>query len=181
MRVVLSSLPRPPRRRVLGWAGAAAGAVAAPLWWRSATAGDPLPAGEITVSTGVPSGVYSQYGKLLRSQLSRDLPQLRVTLLASEGSVENIERLAAGEADFAIATADSLAAYRAGGGRAADRLRACARLYDDYLQLVVGAARPSAGRTAWPGCGSEWVRTSRGCSWSPGSCWPPPVCTWTGM
>jgi uncharacterized protein len=126
-----------PRRRLLGWGAAGAGAAAAGLWWRAAAADDPLPSGSVVVSTGVPSGVYAQYGQLLRGQLARDLPQLRVTLNPSQGSVENIERLVAGEADFAIATADSLAAYRAGDGPDADRLRACARLYDDYLQLVV--------------------------------------------
>lgn len=130
---------RLPRRRLLGWGGAAVGAATAGVWWRTAAATDPLPAGEVVLSTGVPSGVYAQYGQLLRSQLTRDLPQLRVQLTPSEGSLENIERLVNGEADFTIATADSLASYRAEGGRAAGRLRACARLYDDYMQLIVPA------------------------------------------
>lgn len=132
----------PQRRALLGWGAAGAAAAAAGLWWRASAAGRPGPSGSVVVSTGVPSGVYAQYGQLLRDRLARDLPGLRVTLTPSEGSVENIERLVAGEADFAIATADSLAAYRAADGRSAGRLRACARLYDDYLQLVVRGGSP---------------------------------------
>lgn len=128
----------PARRRVLLWGGAAAGAAAAgSLGWRAAARQRPRPSGAITVSTGVASGVYTRYGELLRRQLARDLPELKVTLRASEGSVQNIARLVAGEADFTIATADAIAAYRRDGGPGAGRLRACARLYDDYLQLVV--------------------------------------------
>ncbi|WP_103504494.1 TAXI family TRAP transporter solute-binding subunit, partial [Streptomyces sp. SM14] len=110
-------------------------------WWRASAEGDPPPSGEVVLSTGVPSGVYAQYGQLLRAQLARDLPQVRVTLLPSAGSVENIERLLAGEADFAIATADSLAAHRS-HGPAGPKLLACARIYDDYMQLVVPARSP---------------------------------------
>ncbi|WP_052851396.1 TAXI family TRAP transporter solute-binding subunit [Streptomyces avicenniae] len=115
-------------------------AVAAGLLWRPVFAGEDSPRGHVRVSTGVASGVYARYGQLLSSQLERDAPGLDLVLHPSQGSVENIARLVSGEADFAIATADTLAAYIAGDGEGADRLRACARLYDDYIQLVVPAA-----------------------------------------
>ncbi len=117
-------------------------AVLAALLWRPVAGGDSSPAGEVTMSTGVISGVYARYGQLLSGQLARDAPDLDLTLSPSAGSVQNIERLVSGEADFAIATADSLAAYQAAGGEGADRLRACARLYDDYMQLVVREDSP---------------------------------------
>ncbi|GAA1923460.1 TAXI family TRAP transporter solute-binding subunit [Streptomyces sodiiphilus] len=140
------SVPRPSRRQALTWGGAAVTAAGAAAAWRSVFTGEPRPGGDLTLSTGVPSGVYARYGRLLQSQLARDLPEVRMRLTASEGSVQNIERLLAGEADFTIATADSLAAHQAAGGEGSDRMRACARLYDDYLHLVV--PRDSAVRGA---------------------------------
>jgi TRAP transporter TAXI family solute receptor len=101
--------------------------------------------GSVTMSTGVPSGVYTRYGQLLQDQLASDAPQLHMELRPSQGSVQNIERLLAGRADFAIATVDALAAHLAKDGARAGRLRACARLYDDYMQLVVPADSPVRG------------------------------------
>ncbi len=117
-------------------------AVGAALLWQPLYPRDERPSGSVTLSTGVTTGVYARYGQLLRAQLARDAPDLDMSLTPSVGSLENIRRLVAGEADFAIATADSIAAYRAEGGEGADLLRACARLYDDYLQLVVPADSP---------------------------------------
>ncbi|WP_243745292.1 TAXI family TRAP transporter solute-binding subunit [Streptomyces hainanensis] len=134
------SLRRRPVPVLLGVAVALV--VLAGLLWRPLFGSAPSPGGSLTVSTGVSSGVYSRYGELLRGQLAGDAPDLDITLKPSEGSVQNIERLVAGDADFAIATADAIAAYQASGAEGADRLRACARLYDDYIQLVVPADSP---------------------------------------
>ncbi|MFI2032688.1 TAXI family TRAP transporter solute-binding subunit [Streptomyces buecherae] len=109
------------------------------LWWLLPVGDDASPSGSVTVTTGVRTGVYARYGELLKEHLDEDLPRLRVNLMPSEGSVQNIRRLVAGEASFTIATADAVATYRDEGGDGAHRLRACARLYDDYLQLVVPA------------------------------------------
>ncbi|WP_234314151.1 TAXI family TRAP transporter solute-binding subunit [Streptomyces sp. NBRC 109706] len=134
--------PRSPRRRrlLLGVVLALTALVA--VFLPPVVRDDGRPSGEVTLSTGVSSGVYARYGQLLRGQLARDAPQLAMELRQSAGSLENIERLLAGEADFAIATADSLASYQAAGGEGAERLRACARLYDDYMHLVVPADSP---------------------------------------
>ncbi|WP_438696144.1 TAXI family TRAP transporter solute-binding subunit [Streptomyces alkaliphilus] len=140
----------PGRRRLLV-RGAAALAAAVPMaWWAAGAGADDLPVGRIVVGTGVPSGVYARYGQLLSEQLGREAPGLEVVLRPSEGSVQNIERLVAGSADFVIATADSIAAHLAGEARGqrpgnpgkAVELRACVRLYDDYMQLVVPAGSP---------------------------------------
>ncbi|WP_053170388.1 TAXI family TRAP transporter solute-binding subunit [Streptomyces sp. SBT349] len=117
-------------------------ALVAALLWRPLVGSDDRVVGSVTLSTGVNSGVYAKYGQLLQGQLANDAPALDMALRPSVGSLENLARLASGEADYAIATADSIAVYRSEGREGADRLRACARLYDDYIQLVVPAGSP---------------------------------------
>ena len=131
--------PRHPGRRRLLRAAAVVAAVLALLLWWLLPAGRPAPSGAVTFATGVRGGVYDRYGQLLKQQLGRDLPEVEVTLRPSQGSVQNIERLISGEASFTIAAADAVAAYLETDGPGAGRLRACARLYDDYIQLVVPA------------------------------------------
>lgn len=130
------SFPRIGRRRALQ--GAAAGFVALGLllWWLLPLGEDP-PSGTITVMTGTPRGVYQDYGRRLRNELDKDMPDLTVKLETSDGSQENVARVAAGEADFAIAAADAVETYELRHGPGADKLRGVARLYDDYVQLVV--------------------------------------------
>ncbi|WP_431041830.1 TAXI family TRAP transporter solute-binding subunit [Streptomyces sp. P1-3] len=138
----MSDAPARPRRRRVLRSAAAAAALALLLWWLLPLRGDSSPSGEVVLSTGVPTGVYEKYGTLLRTDLRRDLPDVDVRLLHSQGSVDNIQRLVRGDASFAIATADAVATYTREGGHGAERLRACARLYDDYMQLVVPADSP---------------------------------------
>ncbi|MFC0598921.1 TAXI family TRAP transporter solute-binding subunit [Streptomyces palmae] len=133
------------RRRALQSATAAV-VVALLLWWLLPLGGTSRPSGRVVLSTGVSTGVYEKYGTLLRADLRRDLPDVTVRLLPSQGSVDNVQRLVRGDASYAIATADAVATYTAEGGPGADRLRACARLYDDYMHLVV--PRDSAVRSA---------------------------------
>ena len=106
------------------------------LWWLSPMGPPSYRRGTVTVATGVPTGVYDVYGRLLAPALRGDLPGDRVVLLPSQGSVENIDDVASGKADFTFAQADSVADYH---GPARSRLRAVARLYDDYMQLIVPA------------------------------------------
>ncbi|MET8248999.1 TAXI family TRAP transporter solute-binding subunit [Streptomyces sp. NPDC005202] len=124
------------RRRALQ--GAAVGVVALGLlvWWLLPL-GDEPPSGTITFSTGTPHGVYQQYGTLLRTEFDKDMPGLKVRLLTSDGSQENVARVATGRADFTIAAADAVETYELNHGPGATRLRGVARLYDDYMQLVV--------------------------------------------
>ncbi|GAB7104913.1 TAXI family TRAP transporter solute-binding subunit [Streptomyces phaeofaciens JCM 4814] len=128
--------PRIGRRRTLQ--GAAAGVVALGLllWWLLPLGEDP-PSGSITFSTGTPSGVYQEYATMLRDELAKDMPNLKVTLTTSNGSQENVQRVADGDADFTIAAADAVQTYESRHQGASARLRGVARLYDDYVQLVV--------------------------------------------
>ncbi len=95
------------------------------------------PTGTITISTGPSSGVYHEYGKRLSTAIAKDMPGLKVELKTSDGSQQNVARVAAGNADFAIAAADAVETYRLAERPGHDRLRGMARLYDDYVQLVV--------------------------------------------
>ncbi|MGW1539967.1 TAXI family TRAP transporter solute-binding subunit [Streptomyces sp. NPDC002309] len=130
------ALPRIGTRRALQSTAAGAVALGLLLWWLLPLGEEP-PRGSITFSTGTPRGVYQEYGTLLRTELSKDMPNLQVRLLTSDGSQENVARVATGEADFTIAAADAVETYELNKGPGADGLRGVARLYDDYVHLVV--------------------------------------------
>ncbi|WP_441250009.1 TAXI family TRAP transporter solute-binding subunit [Kitasatospora sp. McL0602] len=108
-------------------------------WWLSSSDGPDHPKGVSGFATGVQRGVYDKYGQLLRDYLPGVMPGVQLRLDNSQGSVDNISRVLAGQDSFAIATADAVAEY---DGPGKERLRAIARLYDDYLQLVVPAGSP---------------------------------------
>ncbi|MEU9099290.1 TAXI family TRAP transporter solute-binding subunit [Streptomyces sp. NPDC048361] len=138
---MLPALPRLPRKRALQGAGALVAAIGLLVWWL-VPFGSPAPSGTIDISTGVRTGVYQRYGELLRQALASDLPDVRVELRTSEGSQQNLQRVADGVSDFTIATADSVDKFRKDDKPGADELRGCARLYDDYVQLVVAKDSP---------------------------------------
>ncbi|MGW1225994.1 TAXI family TRAP transporter solute-binding subunit [Streptomyces sp. NPDC001478] len=133
---MLPALSRTVRRRSLR-AGAVLAVVLGLLLWWLLPLGEPEPTGSLTFSTGVRSGVYQRYGERLRGALDRDLPKVSIHLQTSEGSQQNIARVATGRADFTIATTDAVATYLRDRKPGFERLRGCVRLYDDYIQLVV--------------------------------------------
>ncbi|MGW4563104.1 TAXI family TRAP transporter solute-binding subunit [Streptomyces sp. NPDC004561] len=124
------------RRRARQSAAVAVVALGLLLWWL-VPLGEKPPSGTIVFSTGTPRGVYQEYAERLRTELSRDMPQLKVKLLNSAGSQENVQRVATGKADFTIAAADAVETYELAHGSGAGRLRGVARLYDDYVHLIV--------------------------------------------
>ncbi|MES5818332.1 TAXI family TRAP transporter solute-binding subunit [Streptomyces sp. RG80] len=127
--------PRMSRSRALQ--GAAAGFVVFGLllWWL--LPGEGPPGGAITFSTGSRGGVYEAYGKDLSNEFAKDMPSLKVDLETSDGSQDNVTRVATGQADFAIAAADAVESFAIEHPIEAARLRGVARLYDDYVQLIV--------------------------------------------
>ncbi|MGW0119985.1 TAXI family TRAP transporter solute-binding subunit [Streptomyces sp. NPDC003327] len=133
---MLAALSRAARRRLLAVSAALLALCGVLVWWL-VPFGASEPSGSVTFSTGVPSGVYQRYGKLLQQALARDLPDVSIQLMDSEGSQQNLARVASGEADFTVATADAVAQFQLERRPGFDRLRGCARLYDDYVQLVV--------------------------------------------
>jgi TRAP transporter TAXI family solute receptor len=104
--------------------------------------GADAPRGHVVIAAGGPQGVYYAYARALAAQLHRRDPGLRVDVVATSGSTENLRRLAAGDATFAFSAADAAAEASLGGPPFDHRLpvAALARLYDDYLHLVVPAS-----------------------------------------
>ncbi|OIJ64668.1 TAXI family TRAP transporter solute-binding subunit [Streptomyces mangrovisoli] len=134
-------LPRVRGRRAFQLGAACLVALGLLLWWLLPL-GERPPSGTITFSTGAPQGVYQEYGRLLRNALDKDMPQLKVRLETSDGSQENVARVASGDADFTIAAADAVETYELDHGTGAGGLRGVARLYDDYVQLIVPRDSP---------------------------------------
>jgi TRAP transporter TAXI family solute receptor len=133
---MLSAPSRISRGRALQGSAAVLVVLGLLLWWLLPI-GAPSPSGHVVFSTGARSGVYQTYGALLKDDLAHDLPDVSIKLQTSVGSQQNLKRVANGDADFTIATADAVAKYVKGHSPGAGRLRGCARLYDDYVQLVV--------------------------------------------
>ena len=133
---MFQALPRIGRRGALLGSAATAVVLGLLLWWLLPL-GEESPSGTITFSTGTPTGVYQKYGTMLQDEIAKDMPNLDVRLRNSDGSQENVRRVATGQADFTIAAADAVEAYMLRGTRGSDMLRGCARLYDDYVHVVV--------------------------------------------
>ncbi|MET7698425.1 TAXI family TRAP transporter solute-binding subunit [Streptomyces sp. NPDC005485] len=133
---MFQALPRIGRRGALLGSAAAAVVLGLLLWWLLPL-GEESPSGSITFSTGTPTGVYQKYGTMLQDEFAKDMPNLDVRLQNSDGSQENVRRVATGQADFTIAAADAVETYMLQGTPGSDMLRGCARLYDDYVHVVV--------------------------------------------
>lgn len=110
-------------------------------------AGYPGPARAVTIGAGEPGGFYLAFAELLAGRLSDSEPPLRGSAVATEGSVDNLQRLAARRVDLALVLAD--VAQAAGQGNppfgAAVSMRALGRVYENYMQLVVLAGSPVRG------------------------------------
>lgn len=97
--------------------------------------------GTLVIATGETSGVYYQYGNGLANALADQLPDADLEVLASGGSVDNIEHLASGSASIAFALADTAAQAVNGEAPFEDpvALKAIARLYTNSVHVVVRA------------------------------------------
>jgi TRAP transporter TAXI family solute receptor len=101
--------------------------------------------GQITILTGGTQGIYYYYGQQLAKAINERLPGVHAEVLSTAASVDNMLRVARGPNIFAFTAAD--AASAALGGKAPlfaapVPIRALARLYDDYIHLVVRADAP---------------------------------------
>jgi uncharacterized protein len=89
----------------------------------------------LRIATGNAGGVYNKLGTALanawQDQLDIEMPDIQ----ASRGSPDNLDRLLSGQADVAFSAADVLTEHPAGPRQP----RALARIYDDYLHVVVRA------------------------------------------
>ncbi|WP_283135075.1 TAXI family TRAP transporter solute-binding subunit [Rhizohabitans arisaemae] len=115
------------------------------LWGTMAVAGcgdtqePPAPHGVIRIATGPDGGVYQVYGREYARVIHDRLPEVAADSFTTAGTVENIELVTSGRAQVGFALAD--VAADAVAGRPPFRVRqpitALARLYDNYVQLVV--------------------------------------------
>ncbi len=125
-------------------ASAGAAVLGAGGWAALRERGETGPTGRVVLATGNTKGVYYVYGTTLAAELERRAPGVRAAVAATTGSVDNLLRLADGRATLAFAAGDAVAeAYQ---GRPPFERRvavaAVARVYDDYIHLVVPAGSP---------------------------------------
>src|SRR5580698_3128649 len=82
----------------------------------------------LTLAAGTSSGESYILGSALKTVVERHYPRIRITLLETGGTVENLQMLQDGRAQLATAQSDILPGPKA---------RAVAVLYDDSFQLLV--------------------------------------------
>lgn len=98
----------------------------------------------LRIATGQQGELNLAFADLLATEIRHEEPRLRVTAIPTEGSLENLQQLRAGQADLALALADIAQAAATIGGPppALVPMRAIGRIYENYLHLVVLAASP---------------------------------------
>jgi uncharacterized protein len=102
------------------------------------------PAGPLVLASGGTQGVYYAYAQALAQQLSSRDHHLQVRVVPTPGSIENVAMVAANRNTCAF-TADDAAAVAAAGTAPFSTplpIAAVARVYDDYIQLVVRRSSP---------------------------------------
>lgn len=93
---------------------------------------------DFTIAGGGPTGVYYAYGQQLALAVSAEL-SANVSMAETNGSVDNLRRVGSHETLFGFAQGDAVADAVAGVGAFTEPLpiRAVARLYDEYVHIVV--------------------------------------------
>ncbi len=97
-------------------------------------------AGPHVVAGGGVSGVYYGYGSALADVLSEDF-EVDVQVIETAGSIDNLQRIGRGEAMAGFTQSDAAADAVHGRGAFAESVPiwALARLYDEYVHVVVRA------------------------------------------
>lgn len=101
----------------------------------------------MVIASGGTQGVYYTYAQALARELTRRVARLKVSVLATSGSVDNLRMVADGRATCAFTAADAAAAAYTGTTPFETRqpIAAVARIYDDYIHLVARGASPVYG------------------------------------
>ena len=92
----------------------------------------------VVIAGGNPGGVYHAYGSMLATELSANTGR-EATVVETDGSVENLQRIGSGEALLGFAQGDTVADALTGAGDFSEQLElaAVSRLYDEYVHIVV--------------------------------------------
>jgi TRAP transporter TAXI family solute receptor len=112
---------------------------------RPASGGDgAYKGGRLSLATGNTTGVYYQLGGGYADLITKNLSGYQATAEATGASVENIQRVVRGDSDIAFALADAAgdAATGKGAFSGPQPIRALARIYTNYTQVI---ARADAG------------------------------------
>ena len=99
------------------------------------------PSGHVRLAAGDPGGLYLAFAEVLAQQLRTRYPNVAVDVLPTEGTVENLARLRSAEVDMGLALADVAERDRA-TGPAQTAPQAVARVYENYLQVIVRDSAP---------------------------------------
>ncbi|MFF2314759.1 TAXI family TRAP transporter solute-binding subunit [Arthrobacter sp. NPDC058097] len=100
----------------------------------AACTASPGPA-RVTVAGGEAGGFYLEFASLLAGSLQRHGIAQRAEALTTGGSLDNMKRLAAGEATFAVALLD--AAVQRVVGQPAGAMVAVGKVYENYVHCLV--------------------------------------------
>jgi uncharacterized protein len=94
------------------------------------------PRGSVRLAAGQRGGLYLAFAELLAERIRARHSDVGVEVVSTEGSVDNLALLRAGDVDMGLALADVAERDRAAG--ADDTApQAVARVYENYLQVVV--------------------------------------------
>lgn len=95
--------------------------------------------GTLRIATGSTGAVYYAYGKAIADLAKRRLPKVNASVLTTNASEENVHFVLTSRADVGFTQSDT-----AGDGNrtAPGQLAALARIYDDYVHLVVARDGP---------------------------------------
>ncbi|MFI6813896.1 TAXI family TRAP transporter solute-binding subunit [Nonomuraea sp. NPDC050328] len=93
----------------------------------------------LTIATGSTTGVYYVYGGGLATQLKNSIPNTQANASVTSASLENIKLLAEGKAHIGFSQTDAAADAINGTGSftAKQPVKAIARIYDNYTQVVI--------------------------------------------
>jgi uncharacterized protein len=157
------------RRGVLGGAVGIVTAALAGCGPPRGSAADRWHDGRLYLATGNTTGVFYQIGGGYADVITKYLPGYEATAEPTNAAVENIRRLARGDADIALTFADAAADAVTGRGPFADTpqpIRALARIYNSYVHVIartgtgIRAIKDMRGHrisTGSPGSGTENV------------------------
>jgi TRAP transporter TAXI family solute receptor len=94
------------------------------------------PGGRVRLAAGQRGGMYLAFAEILANQVQTRYPQVAVDVLPTEGTVDNLALLRTGDIDMGLALADVAERDRATGSPATAP-QAVARVYENYLQVIV--------------------------------------------
>jgi TRAP transporter TAXI family solute receptor len=103
----------------------------------------------LIILTGSTSGVYYPLGSALSSIYMKSIPGIRTRAVATQGSVENLRLLHAGDGELAFSLGDTVSAAWKGNPEAGfpaplSHLRGVAAIYSNHVQIV--ASETSAAK-----------------------------------